>query len=270
MNEIYSEIDSQKRGYYGLSINEIEFKNHLANIRDVLLDLEEREVQTKELRELKAKIEESGFTANEQLLIDIQALNSDEVSVDSFRMGEAYAEVILKEHFSCRFYWNELRDTRNPKGNKPGADLVGFIEIDGDVLFLFGEVKTSSEERYPPQVMRDDNGMEKQLKDLYEDPEKRRFLISYLSNKVRFFPHSHPFRQDLEAGLLNYYSVDEKYQLVGVLIRDIEPDERDLKNSYIRLNEAIQSHIGLKLVALYIPIKKEKWLESINSGDKND
>lgn len=232
MNEVYSKTDSQNRGYYGLSINEVEFKNHLKNIRDILLDCEEREVDVGELKELKVKIEESGFTANEQLLIDIQALNSKDVSVDPFRIGEAYAEVILKEHFSCRFYWNELRDTRNPKGNKPGADLVGFVEIDGFVLFLFGEVKTSSEDKYPPQVMRFSNkSMEMQLRDLYEDSEKRRFLIRYLSNKARLFPDGHPFKEDLKAGRLNYYSGEGKYQLFGVLIRDTEPNEEDLKKA---------------------------------------
>ncbi len=67
---------------------------------------------------------------------DIQSLRDETVDVQKFRIGEAMAEVVLQQHFSCRFYWNELRDARNPKGNKTGADLVGFIEIDNEVLFL--------------------------------------------------------------------------------------------------------------------------------------
>jgi len=48
---------------------------------------------------------------------------------------------MLEKHFHCRLYWNELRDTRNLKGNKTGADLVSLIEVDNEILFLFGEVK---------------------------------------------------------------------------------------------------------------------------------
>lgn len=231
-------------------------------IKDNLLDREERDDTLERLRALR---EETGFEASEGLLADIQTLENESIQTQNFRVGEAYAEVILEQEFSCRFYWNELRDARNPKGNKAGADLVGFIEVEGQVLFLFGEVKTSSEiANRPPQVMTSADGIEAQLRDLYSNRVKRQILISYLKSKMRLFPDGHQFKQDFELGIRAYYSNTEDYHLIGVLIRDVEPDERDLSLSYGRLRTRILEPAGLKLLALYLPIQQEEWMSFLN------
>jgi hypothetical protein len=214
---------------------------------------------------LRALRDETGFEASDGLLADIQALENEEIEVQQFRVGEAYAEVILEQEFSCRFYWNENRDTRNPKGNKTGADLVGFIEVENQVLFLFGEVKTSSETaNRPPQVMTGAKGVESQLRDLYNDRSKRLILISYLKNKMRHFPEGHQFRTDFEASQRAYYSGIEDFHLIGVLVRDVEHDERDVSLSYGRLRDHVLEPKGIKLLAMYLPIYKEDWVEIIN------
>jgi len=137
--------------------------------------------------------------------------------------------------------------------------------MDGQVLFLFGEVKTSSETtNRPPQVMTNADGMENQLRNLYSSDEKRRILIAYLQNKARLFPNGHLFKNDFEAGIRAYYSGNRNYQLIGVIIRDVEPNEQDISVSYERIREDILEPIGLKLLALYLPIQKEKWLQIIN------
>ncbi|HCC85998.1 MAG: Uncharacterized protein XD92_0065 [Proteiniphilum acetatigenes] len=260
----YQFCESDKRGYQGVSLDEQECHAHLKGpVKDCLLDRQERE---NTLEHLKALTEETGFDANEDLLADIKALEDENVEVQNFRIGEAYAELILEKEFSCRFYWNELRDARNPKGNKTGADLVGFIEEDGLVLFLFGEVKTSSETtKRPPQVMTGAAGIEVQLRNMYNNRSKRLILLSYLKSKMRLFPADHPFKLDYESGIKAYYSKAEKYKLFGVLIRDVEPDERDLSPSYHRLKTQILEPVGLNLLALYIPIQKKNWLPIINS-----
>ncbi len=223
---------------------------------------EERDDTIERLRALR---DETGFEVSEGLLADIQALEGENIQVQNFRVGEAYTEVILEQEFSCRFYWNELRDARNPKGNKTGADLVGFIEIGGQVLFLFGEIKTSSETaNRPPQVMTGADGIERQLTDLYSSRAKRQILISYLKSKVSLFPDEHPFKIDFGSGLRAYYSNPEDYKLIGVLIRDVEPDERDLSLSYRRLRTRILEPVGLKLLALYLPIQQNDWISIIN------
>ncbi len=266
MNIEYKNNETYNRGYTGLSVSETECIEHLQGaVKDNLIDRDEREDTLKNLRALKA---ETGFRACEQLLIDIQTLENEDVDERVFRIGEAYAEIILEEHFSCRFHWNELRDARNPKGNKTGADLVGFIEANGEILFLFGEVKTSSEDRRPPQVMTNRDGIENQLLDLYRNSNKRLILISYLKNKARLFPTGHQFRNDLDESIRNYYSENNKYQLIGVLVRDIDSNEQDVLPSYDRLKRNILEPIGLQLLTLYVPIDSGDWLETINGSEK--
>jgi hypothetical protein len=235
-------------------------------VKDNLLDREEWQDSLTRLRALR---DETGFVVSDELLADIQALENQEIEIQQFRVGEAYAEIILEQEFSCRFHWNENRDARNPKGNKTGADLVGFFEANGQVLFLFGEVKSSSETaNRPPQVVTSPVGIEHQLRDLYNDRSKRLVLISYLKNKMRLYPEMHPFRNDFEASERAYYSGDCDYQLIGVLIRDVSPDERDVSVSYGRLRDQILEPKGIKLLALYLSIQKEEWLSIINRNQE--
>lgn len=263
MNLIYQQVDSGKRNYQGFILDEQECREHLqGGVKNNLLDREDRDDTLERIRALR---DETGFDVSDGLLADIQALEDESIEAQNFRVGEAYAEVILEQSFSCRFYWNELRDARNPKGNKTGADLVGFIEVEGQVLFLFGEVKTSSETaNRPPQVMTGAKGIESQLSDLYQNRSKRLILISYLKSRMRIFPANHPFKIDYEASERAYFSNPEGYQLFGVLIRDVEHDERDLSLSYGRLRTRILEPIGLKLLALYLPIQQNDWLNIIN------
>jgi hypothetical protein len=263
MDIIYQHVDSNHRSFHGISFDESECRGHLQGaVKDSLIDREERDDLMERLRALH---EETGFNANDGLIADIQALENEQIKIQQFRIGEAYAEIVLKEEFVCRFHWNENRDARNPDGNKTGADLVGFTEVDGQVLFLFGEVKTSSETaRRPPQVMTNADGIEKQLRDLYDDKNKRLILISYLKSKMRHYPEGHPFKLDFEASQRTYYSNGCNFQLIGVLIRDVTADSRDLSSSYDRLKAHILDPHGLKLLALYLPIQKEEWETIIN------
>lgn len=264
---IYEHNETIKRNYQGIALDEPECRNHLkGTVKDNLLDREELQDSLTRIRALR---DETGFVPSDELFADIQALENQEIETQQFRVGEAYAEIVLEQEFTCRFHWNENRDARNPKGNKTGADLVGFIEADGQILFLFGEVKTSSESATrPPQVMTCANGIESQLRDLYNDRSKRLILISYLKNKMRHYPEGHPFRSDFEASERAYYSGDCDYQLIGVVIRDVEPDERDVSVSYGRLRDQILEPKGIKLLALYLPIRKEEWLRIINESQE--
>ena len=263
MNVIFEQIDNPTRSYHGLILDEQECRDLLQNeVKDNLHDSAEWQDSLERLRALR---DETGFQASDGLLADIQALENEELEVQQFRVGEAFAEVILEQNFSCRFHWNENRDTRNPKGNKTGADLVGFIEVGNQVLYLFGEVKTSSETaNRPPQVMTGAHGIESQLRDLYDDRAKRLILITYLKNKMRHYPERHPFRTDFEASQRAYYSGIEDYHLVGVLVRDVEHEQSDVSHSYGRLRGHILEPRGIKLLAMYLPIPKEDWLAIIN------
>jgi len=269
---IYQHNETGYRGYEGIEVTSDEGENVLASaVKDNLVDLEEKERFQTDLEELKGSIEQTGFDAPGELLVDIQSLNDPEPEdTRSWRIGESIAEVILDEHYGARFYWNELRDARNPKGNKTGADLVGFIETDGEVLFLFGETKTSSEQKRPPQVMTYANGMEHQLRNLHVKIKKRRILIEYLASKTRNLAPDDPFKKDYKKALNNYYNSEAcKYQLFGVLVRDVNPDEEDLSHSYKRLKANILEPAGLRLLAVYMSINKEQWEAIINKTNQH-
>ena len=269
---IYQNNESSYRGYEGIQVDINEGEEFLATaVTENLVDIEEKQRFQIDLEELKSSIEQTGFDVPEELLIDIQALNNPEsADTRTWRIGESIAEVILEKENGARFYWNELRDARNPHGNKTGADLVGFIETNGEVLFLFGETKTSSEQKRPPQVMTKSDGMENQLRDIYSNSKKQKTLIQYLASKTRNLAPTDPFRSDLSKALKNYYQpVDCKYQLFGVLLRDIEPDEEDLSHSYARLKTDILEPAGLQLLAVYMSIKKENWEAIINQHNQN-
>lgn len=252
------ESDNNLRGYHGMSLSDTEFSQALRGpVFDNLLDVEVHQERISELTGLL----ETGFSQSENLLADIQALeNAAPDDIRNWRIGEALAEVILEENFQCRFHWNELRDARNPKGNKTGADLVGFIEYEGNILFLFGEVKTSSEiANRPPKVMTKADGIENQLKDLYNNRNKRQILITYLKSKTRDLQEDNPFKLDYNSALLSYYGNNQLYKLIGVLVRDVEADHRDVSISYNRIKTTILNPIGLKLIALYTSIQKSNW-----------
>jgi hypothetical protein len=266
MNIEYQNIESDFKNYKGVSFSDIEYKELLKNeVKDKLLDTPQRNEMLLILEALKS---ETGFEKSEILSADIQFFSGEYVEVQNFRIGEALAEVCLEKHFNCRFYWNELRDARNPKGNKTGADLVGFIEIGNKVLFLFGEVKTSSERNSPPQVMTNSTGIENQLRDLYNNQNKRLILISYIQNKISLSNNSN-FKEDFANAIRNYYqSNGSEYLLYGVLIRDTDVNEDDIKQSYDKLKKRVLNRIGLRLLAIYVSIPKDQWLKIIN-GDEN-
>ena len=258
----YQNIDNNS-GYHGVFLENTEMTDILSGpTLDSLLD---REVIDERLKELTGLLD-TGF-CSENLLADIQAFeNPEPADLRDWRIGEALAEVILAESFHCRFHWNELRDARNPRGNKTGADLVGFIEVDGNVLFLFGEVKTSSEKKSPPQVMtKADDGIEKQLKDLYSTQSKRQILVTYLKSKTLNLADDHQFKKDYNIALRSYYGA-EHYQLIGVLIRDVDHDEIDVSISYNRIKTTILNPVGLKLIALYTSIESTNWHKIIKGS----
>jgi hypothetical protein len=248
-------------GYCGISfINENDFKALLCtDVKNRLVDEPEKQDLISTLKNLQS---DTGFSSSQNLFLDIQALSNSNINVKNFEIGEAIAEVVLESNFECRFHWNKRRDSKNPEGNQTGADLVGFIEHKGEILFLFGEVKTSSEEKYPPQVLtQKGTGMISQLKELYSNHQKRLDLIRYLQTKIALNDN---IKEDFQSAIKAYYNPDNNYQLIGVLIRDTEAIEDDLKKVYEDLKDTILKPTGLQLVAVYLPIKQEKWIEILN------
>jgi hypothetical protein len=94
MNVVYEHIETAKRNYLGVTFSLEECRDQLQNaVRDNLQDREEWQDSIDRLRALG---NETGFEASEGLLADIQALEREKIAVQQFRVGEAFAEVILE------------------------------------------------------------------------------------------------------------------------------------------------------------------------------
>lgn len=171
-------------------------------------------------------------------------------TVEDWRVGEAIAEVYLGDHRDCLFPWPDGRDVRKDGSSLPGADLVGICTDRKGVRFSFGEVKTSKDKNYPPGVVYGRSGLEKQLEDLRDDFEIRKRLMTYLGFRAARAPWQH----DYQAASKRFLADNSDVQLFGVLIRDVPPDEKDIKARVRNLASNCPSGTAVELLALYIPI----------------
>lgn len=259
---VYSQQESKNHGYYGIALTTEEIETHFPH--EVLNKLKDAEGTFDLVSTFSNSLSLTGFVASE-ILTEIFTISSTNTE---WRVGEAFAEFFLESHEGARFYWNEIRDQRNINSNKTGADLVGFIDLEGNIVFLFGEIKTSNDPSHPPQVLYGQTGMIKQLEDLLDENQKVFALIRYLGTKAVLYGATHPFRKDYESALKNFMDDQSNFYLFGILVRDTSPDERDLKSRYKRLKAKIDKLPGLQLKALYIPVKQEQWVTIVNSGNE--
>ncbi len=198
----------------------------LALIREALMPLGETGFATERINELATK------------------------GVRNWRVGEAIAEAYLKDWRGCDFPWSMCWDARRSGASLPGADLVGFaIEGEGYRL-VFGEVKTSSQARYPPGVMDGESGLRQQIKDLRDNVNLRDGLIEYLTVRSLYAPWHGCFIQAVGRYLNNGRN---DVQLYGVLIRDVPPDDRDLRNSVSKLASNRPVGMNITFLGIYLP-----------------
>ena len=178
---------------------------------------------------------------------------------ESWEIGEAFAECALRDGSDRQVHWpwNMVRDRRTPRASLPGADLVGFYCDGQDVFLLFGEVKTSSDARTPPGVMSGGSGMARQLEQIAERPDIQHALLRWLS--VRCQSESH-YRELYRKAVERYLESEGKaLLLVGVLLRDTPPNERDLKARGEALSHRIADPTRVDLVAWYLPVPISGW-----------
>lgn len=259
----YTDIETEKT-YEGFLYSENEIESIFpTQVKEKLLDTEGTdellEEFFRELNDLKATDFDDTF------LVNILKLDDIILNHKSWRIGEAFAEYHIETNSNARFYYNELRDTRNVFGNKTGADLVGFIKIEDEIVFLFGEVKTSGDKHVPPNVLYSrrnrtgklEKGMIDQLKDLANNTNVTKQLIRNMGFKVKDLEKDNPFRRDYFEALNNFYF--NKFHLIGILVRDTIPNEQDLRARFNNLTKNVKKEVGLNLTALYVPVEIDKW-----------
>ncbi len=183
-----------------------------------------------------------------------------------WRIGEAFAECFLQESHKIRFWHNHLRDMKNPRASNAGADLVGFTDHQGETIFVFGEVKTSEDERSPPEVIYGRTGLKKQIEDLSNSHRARCYLIRYLAFKTRKLPQGDPFAEDFSKALTVYMRRNKRVCLIGVLVRDTVANKNDLKARYDGHAHSTDQDMVITFLGLYVPIEMEKWKSLVNGG----
>lgn len=173
-------------------------------------------------------------------------------SIEDWRVGEAMAEAWLTDHRDCCFPWPDGRDERRHGSSLPGADLVGLhVDTQGDCL-AFGEVKTSSQARYPPSTIYGRSGLQQQLRNLRDNASLRDDLFKYLGHRATGSAWINRYQK---AGI-RYLTNSSDVRLFGVLIRDVKPHEDDVRTPVEYLSRDCPSGTIVELVALYVPIHR--------------
>jgi len=188
----------------------------------------------------------TGFA--EQSLEEI--LSADIPEERDWAVGEAMAEAYLMRQYNIVWPWNMERDKRTPKASLPGADLVGFEVDDENVRLVLGEVKTSSEEKFPPGVMNGRGGMKHQIDELATNLSIILQLIKWLWPRCKGTGHEPNFRAAIALFL---HSGNKAVTLFGVLIRGTEPNERDLRARGVALACTLEEPSTCQLIALHPP-----------------
>jgi len=212
-------------------------------IRDVVNDIEGK----RRIRELLEGVPQTHFQKDHLE----QILNADPEPED-WEVGEALAETYVATHRACTFPWPDKWDQRKSRSSLPGADLAGLQETDhpqNRFRFAFGEVKTSEEHAYPPGNMYGRRGLKQQLEDLRDQKPIRDTLFRYLAFRAAGAPWEAKYRSAASRYLADHTDV----AIFGVLIRDVPPNENDLKARSQKLANNSPTTMRIELLAVYLP-----------------
>ena len=181
-------------------------------------------------------------------------------------VGEAFAESWLTKKYGAVWPWNTVRDKRTPKASLPGADLIGFVEINNQTRLLIGEVKTSSDKDTPPNVMNGQHGMIHQLEKLVTDLSLISQLLQWLQPRCKNTVYQNQFNA---AVILLLNSNNKSIAIFGILIRDTQPHEKDLSVRAKALAKSVEEPTECQLQALYLPHPIASLPDLIISGESS-
>lgn len=184
---------------------------------------------------------------------------------EGWEVGEAFAECALRDDAGREVHWpwNMARDRRTPRASLPGADLVGFLCDGEEVFLLIGEVKASSDVRTPPGVMTGRGGMAWQIEKNAVRLDVQRTLLQWLHARCQSESLGEMYRKAVERYL---ESEGKALALVGVLLRDTQPSELDLKARGEALSHRVADPTRIDLFAWYLPVPISGWPALVRAG----
>ena len=209
-----------------------------------------------ELRQHLIELESTGFDLG-GLLGQVK----DSPLAKDWEIGEAFAEIGLEDGHEAKFPRATGFDKRTRKATLPGPDLVG-LQRHAARRFVFGQVKSSSENRVPPQVVNyTGDCLRNQMIQLRHEPAVRQQLISWLLVRMRGTDWEDAFNEALKR-----YSEGDLW-LVGVLVSGSrDPVETDLTNICARIDHR-PGEAEVHLLGFYIPFHKNEWVDLVYSKE---
>jgi mRNA-degrading endonuclease YafQ of YafQ-DinJ toxin-antitoxin module len=193
-----------------------------------------------------------------------EILNAKIPEERDWAVGEAIAEAYLSHKYNIDWPWNAERDKRTPKASLPGADLVGFISQNKTVRLVLGEVKTSSDSKAPPGVMKGRSGLNHQIDNLVNNLSLVSQLLRWLYPRCKGTKHEENFKTAVK---LFIQSGNKDIAAFGVLIRDTVPDELDLKARAHSLSGRLQQPTTCHLTAIYMPYLISEFPKKVSGGN---
>lgn len=179
-----------------------------------------------------------------------EVLTAEVSETRDWAAGEALAEAVLEAQHDVVLPWNTERDKRNPFASLPGADIVGFQRDGESHRLALGEVKCSSEAKWPPQVMSGRSGMTQQPDTLANNLATLCQLLKWLLPRVKNTKYEAAFN---DACTRYFNSGKRDLVLFGVLVRDQAVRETDLQARGRGLAGRLQAPSCCRLIALYLP-----------------
>jgi hypothetical protein len=236
----YSATENDSRSY---------FSNHLSS---KLAEADSGE----QLRTHLSELETTGFDTS-ILITQIESAPQ----VRDWEVGEAFAETVLEDEHEAMFPWETGWDKRKRKASLPGPDIVG-LQNKTSPRFIFGQVKSTSEQRVPPQVVNSGKDcLKEQMYFLCHSMAERIQLIQWLLPRVKGTDWESPFNE-----ALGKYAQND-YYLVGVLVSGgRSTDENDLTGICADLQHDIDDG-ELSLFGYYVPFDKKEWIELTQSTE---
>lgn len=215
----------------------------------VLAKLEESDA-TEELRQHLIESETTGFN-----LDGLVEQTGSSPQAKDWEIGEAFAQIVLEDHHEAMFPWPTGFDKRTRKASLPGPDLVG-LQRYAATRFVFGQVKSSSEDRIPPQIVKSkEDGLCGQMIRLLSCRPDQTQLIGWLLVRARGTRWEDAFNEALER-----YSEGEAW-IVGVLVSgERSPAEKDLTSICAEINHK-PGMSEVSLLGFYLPFHKDKWVD---------
>lgn len=176
------------------------------------------------------------------------------------RIAEVLAECFLMDHHNVSILYNRLRDSINPRASPTGPDIIGIA----DARFIFGETKSSSQQKHPPSPVYGKSGLIEQLNDIKKNGEKRRNMIKWLGHKIRLFELDRASWRQAKQRYCE--SGDRDFKICGVLVRDTKPNKRDTAMVYDEVSKDMRRPTLLDILALYIPVPISRLADMIRGG----